>query len=108
MVVTVRVTLVRPLSVTVVVVVLAHFLPLRSRPRSNRGVVFPWLSVRPSFWLQCVDRRGATFLAGLRFETTVLGSGANTGLRVSLLPLPASRYLVGPTDFCAPSFVHLR
>jgi hypothetical protein len=55
-----------------------------------------------------VDRRGATFLAGLRLDTTVLGAGANIGLRVSLLPLPPSRYLIGPGDLRAPSLVQMR
>jgi hypothetical protein len=34
----------------------------------------------------------------------VFGSGSNVALRVSVLPLPQSRYLITATDVSAPSY----
>lgn len=51
--------------------------------------------------LKCIDRHGASFLAMVSLKIVILGSGHNIGLRVSILPLPTSRYMQ-PQDMVAP------
>jgi hypothetical protein len=52
---------------------------------------------------QCIDRRGASFLGVFRMHLVVFGAGRTMALRVAVLPLPQSRYLLTKTDVCAPT-----